>query len=34
MSKEKQIIWKEFNEKYNQYLRIDDKDLWEKIYKI
>jgi hypothetical protein len=30
ISKERQIIWKEFNEKYNHYLKIDEKDLWKK----
>ena len=27
MPEERQIIWKEFNEKYNQYFKIDNKDL-------
>jgi excinuclease UvrABC ATPase subunit len=29
MPEERQIIWKEFHEKYNQYFKIDNKDLWK-----
>lgn len=29
MPEERQIIWKKFNEKYNQYFKIDNKDLWK-----